>query len=129
MSENPPEKDNLADALHQLGQSLANTIQAAWDHPERKRVQAEIEKGLTDMSETLNKEVENIRQSPTGQQIKADVDEFAEKVRTGETGDQLRQELLKVLQFTNNELERVASKLRRSETGQPSETPPEKEAE
>jgi vacuolar-type H+-ATPase subunit E/Vma4 len=127
MNEKPPEKDNLADALHQLGQSLANTVQAAWDNPEREKIQAELEKGLSDISETLQKEVETIRQSPTGKQLKSDMDEFAEKVRSGETAAQLRQELLKVLQIANNELDKAASRLRRTETAKAPEPPAEKE--
>ena len=43
MSDTPPEKESIVDAFHQLGQSLAGTIRAAWDNPERKKVQAEIE--------------------------------------------------------------------------------------
>jgi vacuolar-type H+-ATPase subunit E/Vma4 len=127
MSDKPPEKESLADAFHQLGQSLVNTVQAAWNHPEREKFQAEIEKGLSDITATLEKEVETIRQSPTGQQLKSEMDEFAEKVRSGETAAQVRQELLKVLQIANTELDKAASRLRGRETSETPEPPPEKE--
>ena len=127
MSDKPPEKDSLADAFHQLGQSLVNTVQSAWNHPEREKFQAELEQGLSDISATLNKEVETIRQSPTGQRLKSDVDEFAEKVRSGETTAQVRQELLKVLQIANTELEKAASRLRGSESGESSNPPSDEE--
>lgn len=127
MSDTPPEKDNLVDAFHKLGQSLAGTIQAAWDHPERKKVQSEIEEGLSDMSATLKNEVDKLQQSPAGQQLKSDFDEFAERVRSGETSEQLRNELLKALQIANTELEKAASYLRHAGKEESDRTPSEKE--
>ncbi len=127
MSETPPEKDSLVDAFHQLGQSLAGTIRAAWDNPERKKVQSEIEEGLSDMTATLKNEVEKLQQSPAGQQLKTDFDEFAERVRTGETTEQLREELLKVLQIASTELERAATHLRHKGEEEAGQTATDKE--
>ncbi len=127
MSDAPPEKDNLVDAFHQLGESLAGTIRAAWDNPERKKVQAEIEEGLSDMTATLKSEAEKLQQSPAGQQLKTDIDEFSERVRSGETTEQLRQELLKVLQIASTELEKASNHLRRKGTEETDQTPADKE--
>lgn len=116
MSDIPPEEESLTDAFHKFGQSLFQTIQAAWDNPERKKIQAEIEEGLTDLSVTLKQEVETFQKSPTGQQMQEDIEGFRERVSTGETEAQLRQEIMKVLQMANTELEKAASILRGSET-------------
>ena len=116
MSDVPPEEESLTNAFHKLGQSLVDTVQAVWDIPERKKIQSEIEEGLTDLSETLKQEVDTFQQSPTGQQLKEDIDGFTDRVRTGETEAQMRQELTKVLNFASTELEKAATILRRSET-------------
>ncbi len=115
MSENPPNNDNLVDALHKLGENLIQTLQAAWDSPERKKVQNEIETGLDDITQSVKKNIENFGESPTGQQLKTDLNELRDRVRSGETEAQLRQEILKALQIVNDELEKAASRLRNAD--------------
>jgi hypothetical protein len=122
MSDIPPKEDNLADAFRKLGESLVETIQAAWNSPNRVKFQQEIEAGLTDFSDTLKKEIDNIKESPTGQQLISDFDELKERVSSGEVENQLRQELLKALDIANTELEKAASRLRRTEPESPSGT-------
>ena len=116
MSDIPPKQENLTDALHKLGENLIQTLQAAWDSPERKKVTQEIEVGLNDITSTVKQEVEHFNQSPTGQQLKSDVEDLRARVRSGETEAQLRQELLKALDLVNSELEKAASRLRKTET-------------
>lgn len=121
MSDQPPQVENLTDALHKLGENLVQTLQTAWDSPERKKLQQEIEAGLNDITQTVKRQVDDFNQSPTGQQLKADIEELGERVRSGEAEAQLRQELLKALQFINTELEKAADRLRKVSD---SETPP-----
>ena len=123
MSDIPPKQENLTDALHKLGENLIQTLQAAWDSPERKKITQELEVGLNDISSTVKQEVDHFNQSPTGQQLKSDVEDLRERVRSGETEAQLRQELLKALDLVNSELEKAAARLRKVET--PESSPPE----
>ncbi len=122
MSETPPNDDNLTEAFRKLGASLVETIHVAWNSPERVKLQQEIEAGLTDVSETLKVEINQIKESPSGQQLKSDFDEFKERVSSGEVENQFRQELLKALNIANTELGKVASRLRGTEAGSASET-------
>lgn len=112
MSEKPPDEESLTSALHKLGENLLQTLQAAWDSPERKKLQQEIEDGLNDITQTVERQVEDFKQSPTGEQLKADIDDLRERVRSGEAEAQLRQELLKALQTINTELEKASARLR-----------------
>lgn len=121
MSDQPPQEENLADALHKLGENLLQTLQTAWDSPERKRLQQEIEAGLNDITQTVKRQVDDFKQSPTGQQLKVDIEELGERVRSGEAEAQLRQELLKALKLINTELEKATDRLRKVGA---SETPP-----
>lgn len=121
MSETPPNDDSLTEAFRKLGASLAETIHVAWNSPERVKLQQEIEAGLTDVSETLKVEINQLKESPTGQQLKSDFDELKERVNSGEVEVQVRQELLKALNIANTELEKVASRLRGTEAGSSAE--------
>lgn len=109
MSDIPPQKEeNLADEIRALGQNLVQVFRSVWDHPERQRLQRELESGLSDLSQTMNREFENLKESPTGQRLRADVEDLSERVRTGEAEAKVRAELLNVLRTVNQELQKVA---------------------
>ena len=107
MSDNQPPEENLAEEFRNLGKNLADALRTGWESPERKRLQQEIESGLTDLGTTLKREVENFSSSPTGQQLKTDVEQLHERVRSGEAQEKVRQELLNALKTANAELKRV----------------------
>lgn len=127
MSEDKKPEDTLLDEFHNLGENLVNTFRAAWDNPERKRLQQEIEDGLTEMRSTMKQEVEGFREGPTGQRLKSDVDEFQEWVKSSNTEEQIRSELIKALNIANTELKKVADKLSARESS--SVVPPEEQTE
>lgn len=128
MSEDKKPDESLLDEFHNLGENLVNTFRAAWDNPERKRLQQEIEDGLTEMRSTMKQEVESFRQSPAGQRLKSDVEDFQEWINSSNADEQIRAELIKALNIANAELKKVADKLsaRESSTDIPQEEPIEK---
>ena len=130
----------LRDEFHNLGKNLLDTLRTAWDTPERKRLQSELEAGLADLTSTLRTEATNLSQSEAGQKLRGEVDDLRQRVRTGEVETRLRDELFSVLRQANSELERIrtnwAAAQARPETpaagdepepGEPpvSDTPPE----
>jgi hypothetical protein len=120
MSENKPPEESIADELRNLGKSLAETLQAAWESPERRKLQQEIEAGLLEMRSTLKREVDNFSQSSTGQRIKTDVNGVQQRIRTGEMEEKVRSEMINALRLANAELQKVATHLARR--GQPEQT-------
>jgi len=118
MSEDRTEQ-NLDDEFRSLGQNLAELLRSAWESPERKRVQQEIEEGVIELAAALKKEVATFHESPTGQQLKSEVDELRQRVRSGEAGARIREELLNALRLVNAELRKAAS---RQETDEPTST-------
>jgi hypothetical protein len=124
MSDKPPsDSENIKDAFHQLGENLMRTVRAAWEAPERQKLQQEIETGLSDLAETVRREVDTFNESPTGQKLKSEVTDIYQGVRTTVSETSLRDELLKALNVVNQELESVASKLKRAEAGEKPEEP------
>ena len=106
MSEAKPPDNNLRDEFHNLGKNLLDTLRTAWDTPERKRLQSDLEAGLADLTSTLRAEASSLSQSEAGQKIRSEVDDLRQRVRTGEVEGKLRDELTMVLRQANSELER-----------------------
>lgn len=128
MSEDKKPDETLLDEFHNLGENLVNTFRAAWDNPERKKLQQEIEDGLTEMRSTMKQEVESFQESPAGQRLKSDIEDFQEWVSSSNADEQIRAELIKALNIANSELKKVADKLsaRESSTDIPEEEPTER---
>jgi uncharacterized protein YukE len=108
----PENRPDLTDEFRALGENLARTLNAFWDSPERKKLQEEIESGLTELAATLRGEAEAFQQSPAAQQFKSDVEDIRQRVQSGEAAEKAREELLKVLKTINTELDKVASRWR-----------------
>ena len=104
-----PEED-LASEFRVLGQTLMEAIRTAWERPERKRMQQEIENGLTEFGATLRQEGETFRDSPTGQRLKSELDQLQERIQSGEAEQRLRQDLLNALKSINAELKKATER-------------------
>ncbi len=117
MSENPKPEESLVGEFRRLGLNLVSALQAAWETPERKRFQDEMAQGLNDIGQTINREAEKLASSSTGKQIKTEVEQIGEKIRSTETQEKVRSELLKALQTANNEIQGVIDRWSAKEAG------------
>ena len=99
--------NELADELRALGHNLQAALQSAWESQERKKLQTEIESGLNDLTRTLSQAAKDFGESPTGQTLKADVEDFQQRVRTGDVEQKVRSELLGALRSVNTELQKA----------------------
>jgi hypothetical protein len=129
MAENQTPEGNLTAQFRELGKNLTDVLRAAWDQPERKRLQQEIANGLSELGSTLKEETEKFTESPTGQRLKTDVSNVTQRVQSGEMETRVRQELLSALQTANQRIQEAIDRLNerqspdmradRSEGGQP----------
>jgi len=121
MSDDPRPEENLEDEFQVLGKNLVAALRAAWDAPERKRVQEELITGLSGLGSTLKHEADNFAGSAAGQQIKNGVEQVGERLRSTETQEKVRQELLFALKTANTELQKVidrwSTRARGADTG------------
>lgn len=101
----------ISDDFKKLGDHLAGILKAAWDQPERKSVQSEIEKGLTELGAALNQAVQEFSASETGQKIKVEASQVHDRIESGELENSLREGLSSALQKINRELEVLTEKL------------------
>lgn len=110
MSEERPQEENLTDELRRLGKNLSEALRSAWESPERRRLQQELETGLNELTDTIRTEVNTFNESPTGQRLREDVKDVREKVRSGEAETKVREELMNALRMVNTELQKVSDR-------------------
>lgn len=104
-------EENLTDEFRALGKNFFRLLQSAWESPERKQVQQEIATGLTELRTTLEQEMDKFNQSPTGQRLRSEVQDVADRIQNGEVEANLRKELVSALQIINKELEKAMESL------------------
>lgn len=110
MTEQPKKEEDLTNEFRILGETLVEAIRTAWERPERKRLQEELESGLTELGATLRQESESFRESPTGQRLKSEFDDLQERIRSGEAESRLRMELIGALRTINTELRKATER-------------------
>ncbi len=108
MNDKPNDQERLRNEFRDLGENLAQTLRSAWESPERKQLQTEIEEGLTSVTESIKKELASFKESSTGQRLKSDIEDLRQRVDSGEVETKVREELLKALEFINTELRKFS---------------------
>jgi hypothetical protein len=129
MTEQPQPEDNLAEEFRSLGKNIVEVLRSAWEAPERKRLQQELEDGLNELGSTLRREAEHFSSSPAGQQFKSEVQDFGERLRSGEVETKTREEMLKAMQMANAELQKIIQQWSAGQDKQPPAEPAAPEAE
>lgn len=107
MDDKPKTEGNLRDEFGNLGKNLTDILHTAWNSVEGTRIQEELTTGITELGTTLRREAENIASSSTAQQIKEEVQQVGERVRSTEFQNTVQRELLTTLQTVNRELQKV----------------------
>lgn len=110
-TEQKSSEPGLTDEFSTMGKNLIGILRAAWEHPERQRLQQEIEDGLVGLGVTLRKEAQTVAEHPASQRIKDEVNDLGNRVRSGEVEAKVRTELTGALRIMNTELEKVAQML------------------
>jgi hypothetical protein len=112
---------DLFDELFTLGNNLTRLARAAWDSPERRKLQGELETALNDLTNTLNRAGMEFTVSPTGQRIYAELQSVRERIRKGGLEAAAYEETMSILQRLNTELTRAAEKMKPSDADPPTD--------
>src|SRR3989304_5561921 len=108
MNETSDTHGDLASEFRRLGKNLKETLQAAWDSEERRRLEKEIEAGLTEAAAALRGAAKDLSASPAGQHLRDELQDLGQRVRTGELETKVRKDVGGGLRALNAELERAA---------------------
>jgi signal recognition particle GTPase len=109
-NENNTPTNDVAAELHELGKNLREALRTAWESEERKKLQQEIETGLSELATSLSQATKDFSSSSTGQTLKADVQDLHERIRAGEVESKVRTEILEALRTVNTELQKAIKK-------------------
>lgn len=101
---------DIAGEFRELGKNLQSLIRSVWESDERKKFQEELQEGLSELGSMVNETASELRNSQTGQRLKDDVEDFRQRVRSGEVENKVREEILSALRIVNSELEKVSSR-------------------
>jgi hypothetical protein len=105
MNENPRPEEDLIEEFRRLGENLKGAVQSAWESEERKNLSKEIHSGLNAFAEEMEKAVNDMVESPTGQRVRDEIDDLSDRVRSGTLAAEVRDELLAILRKINVDLE------------------------
>jgi phosphoglycerate-specific signal transduction histidine kinase len=115
MDNSQKSREELTEEFRNLGHNLVEALRAAWNTPERQRLQRELEAGLAEFTVAIKEEAARFEQSATSQQIKSEFEDLKQRVQSGEAETIARQEILSALRKVNDELGRAS---RRWKAGQ-----------
>jgi hypothetical protein len=120
MEENQKPEGTLAEEFRRLGKNLTEAMQAAWERPERKRLQEEISNGLSELGNILRDEARHFSDSPAGKRFKEEAGEVRDRIRSGELENKARAELITALRNANEMLHQAIVRLSHErEAGEP----------
>jgi|SaaInl7_200m_RNA_FD_contig_31_227505_length_740_multi_6_in_0_out_0_1 hypothetical protein len=114
MTEQQPQPD-LTSQFRELGDNLKNMLQTAWQSDEAHNLRQDIKDGLNELGKAANDAVTEFNASEAGQHIKDEAQEFKSRVQSGEVETQAREEISKILNTINTELDKAISQLSKSE--------------
>ena len=109
-NENKSPNDDIGEQLNELGKNLRDALRTAWESDERRKLQLDIEDGLTNLRDSLNEAASDFSNSPTGKNLKEDVKDLHERWQTGEVGSKVRSEITEALRTVNKELQKASMK-------------------
>lgn len=110
MSDQKKTGNQVGDEFIKLGENLRDVITSAWESEERKKVTDEVKTGLNQLVATFSQLADEFSRSETGQSIQAELDEFNERVKTGDIQNKISEDVVNVLQRVNDELRKAAGK-------------------
>ena len=111
MDEEKKHSESVENQFERLGENLKSAVEGAWQSEERKRISEDLQAGIEEFADTLRRTTNEFIESPTGQRMRADVDELSRRVQEGEVADKVESELVRVLERLNLKLEEAISSM------------------
>ncbi len=111
MSEEPKVDRNIADELGKLGQQVANAAKAVWESEERRKLQAELTRGVEKFSQELTTTLDKAAESEEAKALRVKAEKVVEEVRDADVIDEIRKGILSGLEVLNRELGKLVEKL------------------
>jgi hypothetical protein len=115
MTEENKTNNEIKDAFKDLGKNLKKAVNSAWDSEERTHVQEQIEYGLSDLGSALETFVQDVSNTDAGQKLKDGAEDFGERLRSGEVEKKAKADLVKAIDYLNEQLDKLSDKFNSKE--------------
>jgi len=111
--------ESLSDQFIKLGENIRDIVKAAWESGEGERFRQDIRNGLSELEVSLDKLSRELSESQAAQQIREEMDEIAQRVRSGDVEKTVRTGILTALKRLNEEIEKLMEGMDREIKDQP----------
>ena len=105
MTEEKKSKDEIGDEFEKLGENIRQAVRGVWESEERKRIGQEIHDGLVEIGEAFTSLGDEVIESPGVQRVRDEVDDFSERIQSGDVAQKINDDLVSLLQTINQKLE------------------------
>ena len=105
MTEEKQPKDEIRNEFEKLGENIRQAVHGAWESEERKRISKEIHDGLIELGAAFTRLGDEIVESPGVQRVREEVDDFGDRIQSGEVSKKINDELVSLLRTINQKLE------------------------
>ncbi len=116
MTQDTNPQPDLTDQFRELGDNLKNMLQSTWQSDEAEKLRLDIKEGLNELGKAANEAVNEFNASEAAQHIKEEAQEFKSRVQSGEVESRAREEISKILNTINSELDKAISQFSKTET-------------
>ena len=105
MTEEKKSNSEIGNEFEKLGENIRQAVQGVWESEERKRIGKEIHDGLVEIGAAFSRLGEEFVESPGVQRVREDVDDFSERIQSGDVAKKINDDLVSLLQTINQKLE------------------------
>jgi hypothetical protein len=105
MTEEKQPKEEIRNEFEKLGENIRQAVHGAWESEERKRISKEIHDGLIELGAAFTRLGDEIVESPGVKRVREEVDDFGDRIQSGEVSKKINDELVGLLRTINQKLE------------------------
>jgi GTPase involved in cell partitioning and DNA repair len=115
------DKMDFAAEFQKIGRQLAETLQAAWDSEERKRVEKEVREGVQTLVNEVDQVIREVKSSEKTAKLKEEAEELKNRVETSDVSGRARTGVAQGLRWLSETLAELANQFTPAEKAPESE--------
>jgi hypothetical protein len=110
MAEKDTDSERISSEFRRFGENLVHALEAAWESEERKKLTQEIQEGVKAFGAAVEASAKEAMESPTARKAREELEQFTDRVQSGEAAREVREGILQTLERINAELEDAAER-------------------
>ena len=119
-----PMGTDLVEEFKRLGRQFGDTVQAALNSEEARRLESELRAGMRSVADEVERAFHDAKSSPTATRVKEEATVVKERVETGDMGRKAQEGIVGGLRWLSDELEKLANQFTPAQQQPPAEKQP-----